>query len=144
MIQEIDFKTMPRDYAVCWHANCPMAENCLRHLANGHLPKGKLATKSVNLNNVNPMSGSCPMYRPAEMVRLAFGMRHIYDAVRVGDKEMLYHHIWVALGNSMYYRYRNGLCPITPKVQVLIETEFRKMGYTDPVRYDRYEEHVGW
>jgi hypothetical protein len=36
------------------------------------------------------------------------------------------------------------LRPITPKVQVLIETEFRKMGYIDPVRYDRYEEHVGW
>lgn len=84
------------------------------------------------------------MQRPAAMMRVAYSMRHIYDQVRTADKQKLYTAIWSKLGNTMYYRYRNGKRPITPEIQAQVEEAFRRFGYTDPIRYDRYEEIVAW
>ena len=135
---------MPADYTVCWHSTCPMAGNCLRHLASEHIGPEKRTVWSVNLGAISPESGECPMQRPVRWVQNAYGMRRIYQNVRVGDKEMLYHTIWSALGNSMYYRYRNGRRPITPEVQTVVAEAFRRFGYTKPVAYDRMEEAVDW
>lgn len=140
----IDFTEMPRNYTVCWHSGCPLADNCLRHLATEHLDPKKTEVPSVNLRAVQPETGSCPMQRPAQKVLFAYGMHKIYQNVRIKDKEMLYHTIWYALGNSMYYRYRNGKLPITPQVQEIIEVAFRKFGYTEPVEYDRVAETIDW
>ena len=144
MDQEIDFSEMPHDYVVCWHGNCPMAENCLRHMAARQLPQNRHIVKSVNLCAVNPESGTCPMQRPVQWVKNAYGMHNIYRDVRFGDKEMLYHTIWSALGNTMYYRYRNGKRPITPEIQATIASAFQSFGYTEPVPYDRIVEAVAW
>lgn len=144
MNNEIDFKSMPRDYVVCWHVGCPMADDCLRRLAAEHLPESKTVAKSVNLRAVNPATGHCHLRRPIRWVRNAYGMRHIYDDVRTGDKERLYHTIWSKLGNSMYYRYRNGQRPISPELQAWIESAFRQLGYTNPVRFDRYSDAPAW
>ena len=144
MEQKIDFTTMPHDYTVCWHASCPMAQDCLRHLATDHLPEGMRTVRSVNLRAVMPESGHCPEQRPVRLVRHAYGMGRIYRTVRVCDKEKIYREIWSALGNTMYYRYRNGKRPITPEVQEVVGTAFRRHGYTEPVAYDRIVETLAW
>ena len=144
MTNEIDFTTMPHDYTVCWHPDCPMGEQCLRHLAIDHLPERKLTVASVNLRAVAPETGECPHQRPTRLVKYAYGMRQIYRNVRVCDKEKIYHEIWSALGNSMYYRYRNGERPITPEVQAIIASAFRRHGYAEPVAYDRVVEAQAW
>ena len=144
MEQKIDFLTMPHDYVVCWHPDCPMADNCLRRLAAEHLPAERCTVPSVNLHSVAVQSHHCPMQRPAAMMRVAYGMRHIYDDVRSIDRQPLYTAIWSKLGNTMYYRYRNGKRPIMPEVQTQVEVIFHSFGYTDPVRFDRYEEVVAW
>lgn len=144
MENTIDFSTMPRKYVVCWHSNCPLADNCLRHLATEYLDEKKKVVESVNLRTVSPETGTCTQQRPVQKVRYAYGMRRIYDNVLAKDKDRLYFKIWLALGNSMYYRYRNGERPITPRVQEVIASAFRKFGYTEPVAYDRYTEAIEW
>jgi len=144
MDKNIDYSEMPANYTVCWHSNCPMADDCLRHLATEHLDEGKSEVPSVNLRAVKPESGRCHMQRPTKKVKYAYGMHRIYRNVRVCDKERLYTDIWAKLGNTMYYRYRNGKRPITPEVQELVATAFRKYGYTEPVEFDRVAEATAW
>ena len=79
MEQEIDFSTMPRDYVVCWHANCPMAHDCLRRLATEHLPEGMRLVTSVNLRTVSPVSGHCREQRRDEP--------HLSQRARVRQRE---------------------------------------------------------
>lgn len=144
MENSIDFSEMPSNYTVCWHSNCPMADNCLRHLATEHLDERKTEVPSVNLRAVHPESGTCPMQRPTRKLMYAYGMHRIYQKVRICDKERLYTDIWATLGNTMYYRYRNGKRPITPEVQGVVASTFRKYGYSEPVEFDRVVEATAW
>ena len=144
MSQEIDYSSMPRSYVVCWNRQCPRRQECLRQLAAEHLPEDKKTVMSVNLRSVTVTERGCPQMRLVNFVRNTYGMRHIYDDVRVADREPLYRAIWMRLGNTMYYRYRNGKRAITPEVQAVVESAFHQFGYTAPIRYDRYADELSW
>ena len=144
MHNNIDFSTMPHNYAVCWHRTCPLAATCLRQQAAEHLGKDVRHVMSVNLLAVQPETGTCRDFRPAQFVRHAYGLRHIYDQVPAAIKKNLYLDIWCQLGNTMYYHYYNERRPITPREQDIIEAAFRKYGIEGPINYRRFVEVPDW
>lgn len=144
MQREIDFSTMPSTYQVCWHSQCPLKENCLRHLAASHLPADMPFVGSINLNHVNPFSGQCKMQRPVRYVRIAWGLKHIYDNLTYKQKDAIYGQIHRGLGNTTYYHYYNERKPIPPHVKAYIQDVFQRHGITEPVVFRRYEEILDW
>lgn len=143
MENTVDFSTMPASYVICWSNNCPMKDNCLRHHGASHALKKRIEP-SVNLNLVHPESGQCNMQRPVRKVRVAWGLKHIYDNLPYKLKDAVYTHIHYGIGNTTYYHYYNERKPIMPNVQEFIRNVFKQHGITEPVEFRRYEEIIDW
>ena len=144
MNQNIDFSAMPSSYVVCWHHDCPLKDNCLRHLGASHVPTDCRTVQSVNLNLVRPEKGQCALQRPVRFIRNAWGLRHIYDNVPHSKYDAIHSRIHLALKNSTYYDYYNERKPMSPEVQEYIQRVFRENGITEPVIFRRYEDAVDW
>lgn len=143
MEQSIDFSTMPATYIVCWNSNCPLKDNCLRQLGASHIRKDRIVT-SVNINLVKPETGTCNMQRPVRKVRMAWGLKHIYDNLTYKQKDSIYLQIHNGIGNTTYYHYYNERKPMKPEVQQYIRNVFAQHGITEPVEFRRYEEVIDW
>lgn len=141
--RKIDYSTMPGSYEVCWHTACPLKDNCLRYLASSHLDD-RMFVSSVNLNFVHPETGECENQRPGATVRVAWGLRHIYDNLPYRIKDAVYSQIHYAIGNTTYYHYYNERKPIPPRVQEYIGQVFRQHGVNEPVAFRRYEDRIDW
>jgi hypothetical protein len=143
MTKEIDFTTLPATYVVCWKHDCPLRDNCLRHLAANHVLKNRLV-QSVNLNLVHPETGTCDMQRPVRMIRVAWGLKHIYDNLPYKLKDAVYSQIHYGIGNTTYYHYYNERKPIPPCTQEYIRNVFAQHGIKEPVVFRHYEEVIDW
>ena len=58
----ISYKEVPGTYLHCIHADCPMANHCLRQLAMQSMPNDYIAVHIVNPNITKP-SAECKFYR---------------------------------------------------------------------------------
>ncbi len=109
MEQKYDFKQIPSGWRYCFHAQCPMKDQCLRYQ-------------------------TCRFFRKDEKVVLATGfliagnsqMNERFRAMR----HSLTHYLG---GNGTYYLYRNGKKWLTPRQQADIRALFRHAGYKEEV-----------
>ncbi|MBQ6747201.1 MAG: hypothetical protein IJR07_09195 [Bacteroidaceae bacterium] len=143
MNNNVDFSTMPATYIVCWNNNCPLKDNCLRYLGSTHVLKDRIVP-SVNLNLVRPETGTCQMQRPVRKVRVAWGLKHIYDNLTARKKDAIYSQIHYGIGNTTYYHYYNERKPMSPEVQQYIRNVFAQHDIMEPVEFRRYEEVIDW
>lgn len=135
------YHTFPTDYPLCFNADCALAATCLR----------QIAARTGNRNEqfvlcVNPaVSGGndCASYRPDTVVRMAYGMIHLYDQVLARDLSAIRSCIMAHFGNGSYYLRRNGKRAISPGEQAYIVQVFRKHGY-EHVAFDRYQDEIDW
>ena len=142
MTQERLFENVPLSYLYCYNSGCELCEKCMHYLAAEHgVPKEKI------IQVVTPVAtegGKCAYYKEMKMVRMAYGMKHIYDKVLANDIAPLRQSIISHFGNGSYYRQRNGVKPITPKEQQFIARQFAAHGYAAGVEFDDYRDELEW
>ena len=133
-----NFDNTPSSFAVCYLANCPRKNACLRFIAGEKLEKTKIFALCVLPYALQP-NGICQMYRDSTPIKGAYGFSTLLSNVRKKDLLPLREKIMAYLGNqTAYYSYRSGKRLLTPEQQEQILAFFREQGYIENLHFDYY------
>ena len=132
-------------YTVCFAAQCPLKERCLRWKVGQQMPDTKSSYHCVNPHYQDVATEHCPLFRQSEKVQFAQGMMHIFNADMPRRVEpYVRSHFIASHCKTYYYEYRNGERLISPAIQEEIRDLFREAGWNQEVHFDSYVEDYEW
>lgn len=138
------FRQKAQSYLVCQSATCPLREKCLRSIASGYVDEQRVSVTSINLNNPQVQTDSCPHFRDSQPVRLPIGFcglfRNMPGRMEVAIKGSLIH----TYSRKRFYEYRKGALPVTPDVEQTIRETFRRYGWHEEPQWDGYADEYLW
>ena len=135
-----DFKyyDAPTDWTVCLRTDCPRGSECLRRKMVEEMTE-RVVCQSCIMPTAYTDEG-CAQFAEAQPVRVAWGMKRLLSRVRPWHFGPMKQELEDYFGShSTYYRYRNGLYPISPKRQAWIADLLRRYGYDDAPVFDHCE-----
>ena len=139
MEQDFNFRQVPENWAICYVAECPRKDECMRYQVYLHAPQGRVYHKCI-LPTVLTQS-ECPQFHPIQKVRVAVGFRNIFNNVLARDIAAMRSELANYLGSqSTFFRYQRGERQLLPQQQQWIQKLFRRYGYTDEVRFNSYKD----
>ena len=143
--QEIFKEKAVSGYTVCFAAQCPLKDRCLRWKVGQQMPDTKSSYHCVNPHYQDVATDHCPLYRQSEKVQFAQGMMHIFNADMPRRVEpYVRSHFIASHCKTYYYEYRNGERLISPAIQEEIRDLFREAGWNQEVHFDSYVEDYEW
>ena len=143
--QEIFKEKAVSGYTVCFAAQCPLKDRCLRWKVGQQMPDTKSSYHCVNPHYQDVATAHCPLYRQSEKVQFAQGMMHIFNADMPRRVEpYVRSHFIASHCKTYYYEYRNGERLISPAIQEEIRELFREAGWNQEVHFDGYVEDYEW
>ena len=132
-------------YIVCFAAQCPLKEQCLRWKVGEQMPTDRNFCQCINPHYQDVGTAQCPHFRKAEKVIFAKGMLHVFNDMMPKKVEAYVREQFLARHcRTYYYEYRNGERLIPPSVQEEIRQYFREAGWHDEIVFDGYEEDYEW
>lgn len=132
-------------YTVCFAAQCPLKDRCLRWKVGQQMPDTKSSYHCVNPHYQDVATEHCPLFRQSEKVQFAQGMMHIFNADMPRRVEPYVRSNLIASHcKTYYYEYRNGERLISPAIQEEIRDLFREAGWNQEVHFDSYVEDYEW
>ena len=135
---DFDFKEVPTDYRLCFNADCPRREGCLRWVAGLKVPASLPCGPAVYPTALGA-DGQCRFYQKAEPQRMAWGFSKLFHNVLARHVQGLRLGLVQYLGSkTAYYRYNRGDRLLTPVQQAWIIDYFRKAGYAEEIGFDGY------
>ena len=135
---------VPFGFARCYQERCPLKENCLRYYAAQHEESEANSVLIVNPRRIPEDASKCAHFKSLKKVRIAWGVKHLYDEVPAKQLHALKSSIIAAIGRTRYYRcYRMELGLVPGEQQFIAET-FRRYGLTTKPIYDHYTEEYDW
>lgn len=143
-MSEINHSGRPKDYAVCFRKDCPLAQNCLRQLTANEPCQDERYIRLVNPYLVKDVTESCSYYRSNEQVRVAYGIARIFDNIPHSTHNYVFHAVQDCFGKSTYYRVYHKQRPIWPNEQEYIQQVFARNGITEPVQFEEYRDIYNW
>ena len=143
--QEIFKEKAVSGYTVCFAAQCPLKDRCLRWKVGRQMPDTKSSYHCVNPHYQDVATEHCPLFRQSEKVQFAQGMMHIFNADMPRRVEPYVRSNLIASHcKTYYYEYRNGERLISPAIQEEIRDLFREAGWNQEVHFDSYVEDYEW
>lgn len=140
---KILYSTIPYEYATCQHTDCPMSDHCLRQVAYK-----ELLTTSNHFRIVNPSQCSkddaCRYYRSKALVRYARGFTAMQKRMYPDQYEQFSRTLIRRFSRSTYFERRRGTRAMPPAEQALVLRTLRKVGVTESIDFDNYEEGINW
>ena len=139
------YRNAPKNYSLCFRADCPAAAECLRALA-----ARDLTATSPNLPVVNPLlthpegGNQCRFFRKAEKVRVAYGFRQALSQLPAGKVRRARMHLRELVTRRNYYYLLNGEKPLYSNMQQKIAAILQANGLTADPAFDRYEWQYDW
>lgn len=137
------YTDMPESFAVCSHADCPRAAQCLHQTAYGEQMERCEIVRLINPGRCTKDS-DCPYYRDAAPVAYAFGFsrmkQHMYPAQYLTFMSVLK----ARFGHNPYYERRRGDIALPPGEQRIVLDALRQAGVTEDLEFDRYEYSINW
>ena len=132
-------------YTVCFAAQCPLKDRCLRWKVGQQMPDTKSSYHCVNPHYQDVATEHCPLFRQSEKVQFAQGMMHIFNADMPRRVEPYVRSNLISSHcKTYYYEYRNGDRLIPPAIQEEIRDLFREAGWNQEVHFDSYVEDYEW
>lgn len=144
MIDENILKDKARNYTVCFNNECPLHEHCLRWQVGRYVPERLYTVNCFNPNHHGAGSDTCPGYRSDRTQRIPRGMTHFYEAMTGHMEVAIRSQLVNDFSRVMYYRYRRGDLPITPKIEQKITEVCRECGWNAPLTFDTYSDELVW
>lgn len=138
----IDYTQVPQMFSLCIHDACPLAEQCLRHLAWAALPNTEERVSIINPKCASP-SETCQHYRSADPVTCARGFRGMQAQMLPAQYAKFSEALMKRFSRSSYYEHRRGTMPCTPDDIAYIRNVLSSLGLPD-LEFDAYEENFNW
>lgn len=137
--QEFDFSKVPSWYVLCTNNDCPLKDNCMRHLAATYAPETMETANCVMPKTLK--NGECRWFDKIRTCVFAAGFSHLFDRVMKKDYTPMRKYITQHLhGARIYYEYKRGEHALSPKEQQWMNDFVKSMGYEWNVEFDRYFE----
>lgn len=137
------YKSMPENYPVCLYEKCRVASSCLHQL----VCQKQLETKT-HLHLVNPnmcsKNSKCPFYRDSKPVTYARGFTNFQKRMFPEQYQEFMEILHGVFGRNAYFERRRGDSALSPKEQEIVLAALQKVGVTEELRFDEYEENINW
>lgn len=135
--------TVPEDYPVCVHAQCPKAGECLHRIAFE-----KLRTEKKYMCLLNPdhctADDSCQNFCCNKPVRYARGFKGFQRKMYPQQYDSFMTTLILHFGRNPYYDRRRGVIAMPPDEQELVLQVLKKVGVTEELTFDSYEDTINW
>lgn len=135
-------KEIYKNKALCVHADCEMAECCLRQIGYHEIEDTDKTLKILNPNIVSKKA-DCEYLARLVTVRFARGFKKVFGLIPSDVANSIYHSLMAHFGKNQYYDRRNGKLLLPPTEQEYIKGLFGSFGITSDV-FDSYEEQEVW
>ena len=133
----------PHGYAVCIHADCPMASSCLHRIAYPMLLETGNFLRLVNPSRCTK-DASCSFYRSNRPVTYARGFTNFQKRM-FPDQYSRFMSICINhWSRNPYFERRRGERSLPPDEQVFILNALKTVGVTEDMKFDSYEENINW
>lgn len=137
------YTSIPANYAVCLHQDCPKAATCLHQISYQ-----ALLEQDNYLNLINPTrchkDDTCLYYRDSTPVVYARGFINFQTRMFPGQYQTFKSILIDTFGRNPYFDRRNGKTVLPPKEQEVVLKALRKAGITEDFQFDGYEENFNW
>ena len=134
----------PSDYPRCLHAQCPKANDCLRQLAARQDTSDRAFIVAVNPKAIPADAGACPHFKAARKVRLAWGVKNLFDTLPQKQAKSIKAEILRHFGRTKYYRIYRHETYMEPGEQEYIRKTFLRNGIRENPVFDKYTEGYVW
>ena len=137
------YTSLPSNYTVCEHSDCPMATTCLHQHAYTELMK----TETI-LHLLNPTQCSkdetCKFYRSNTTVTYARGFTNFQKKMFPDQYQAFMYKLIGKFSRNGYFERRRGELTLSPKEQETVLTALKEVGITEEMKFDSYESHINW
>lgn len=137
------YTSIPKNYPVCQHSDCPMAATCLHQISYP-----TLLEKEDYLHLINPQKCSkdatCKYYRDNQPIMYARGFTNFQKRMFPGQYQEFMSLLVATFGRNAYFERRRGETALSPKEQKIILQALKHAGITAEMKFDRYEENLNW
>ena len=138
------FRQKAESYLICYNDQCERSSQCLRRKLADYVPATRRIVESVNADYVASQQGECVYFRSAEPMVQKKGLKHFYDLIPERIAHEIRRTLIMELGNSNYYRYRNGELLINTAVRQRIESVCRQKGWMGELAFDEEVMDYDW
>lgn len=134
----------PYNFARCFNAQCPKAENCLRHKAALYDISNYSLITVINPICLQTTADGCKHFRSTEKIHVAWGLKTLLDKVPYKAAISIRSQLVAHFGKSAYYRYYRGERFLSSDEQAYIRRLFQQKGVTQEPIYDHYTDEYNW
>lgn len=139
-----EYTSLPINYPVCEHSNCPMAATCLHQVAYSML----LEQNEEYVRLINPTrcckDEACTYYRDKKPVIFAKGFINFQKRMYPQQYDQFMTTLILHFGRNQYFKRRRGDILLPPEEQEVIRLMLEKVGADSKMAFDKYEEHINW
>lgn len=138
-----EYTSLPTNYPVCEHSDCPMAASCLHQIAYAEKQKTDEYLRLINPARCT-QDAACAYYRSNRPMVYARGFTN-FQRRMFPDQYARFMAICISeWGRNPYFERRRGARLIPPCEQQFIQKALKKVGVTEEMKFDAYEEAINW
>ena len=138
----IDYAQVPQMFSLCIHDACPLAKQCLRHLAWAALPDTEERVSIINPKCASS-SETCQHYRSADPVTCARGFRGMQAKMLPAQYAKFSERLMKHFSRTSYFEHRRGTMLCSPSDIAYIRGVLDELGLSH-LEFDAYEERYNW
>ena len=138
-----EYTSLPDDYPVCEHTQCPMANTCLHQMAYATLMEQEEYLQLINPNRCT-QNETCSYFRDCKPVVYARGFTNFQKRMFPAQYRQFMSICINHWSRNPYFERRRGVRALPPSEQVFILNALKKVGVTDEMKFDSYEENINW
>lgn len=137
------YEDIPAGYPLCLHADCMMANNCLRQLAFCKHKEMGTFLKLIN-PHLCTKQADCPHYVSNQPVRFAKGFTNFQKKMYPDQYEKFMMMLICHFGRNQYFKRRRGDILLSPEEQETVKIALEKVGANQRMDFDQYLEAINW
>lgn len=135
--------TIPKNYPVCMHGDCPLAEKCLHQLAFRRQEEMGTYLSLLNPSKCTKQPG-CPHYADSKPVRFAKGFTGFQKKMYPEQYGRFMTTLIQHFGRNQYFKRRRGDILLSPEEQDIIKYVLEQVGANSSMDFDQYVEETRW
>lgn len=138
-----EYTPLPDSYPVCEHVDCPLASTCLHQIAYPTLMVQEEYLQLINPNRCSK-SEACTYYRNNQPVRYARGFTNFQKRMFPNQYRQFMSICINHWSRNPYFERQRGTRALPPSEQAFILKTLEKVGVTEEMQFDSYEENINW
>ena len=137
------YTSLPEGYPVCEHTDCPNAENCLHQIAYHAMLEKTKYLKLINPTHCTK-DEACTFYRDNRPTTYARGFTNMQKHMFPQQYQQFMDILMGKFRRNPYFERRRGKTPLPPQEQKFILDTLKKVGVSEKLEFDSYEENINW